>query len=421
MMNKVGLNERQKWFVYISLFYILYQCFPLFSYYVPVTPQAVAILVSVSFAILYPKALWTTPMCWAYVFFLVLLIYSLLGKYIHVNGVDNSTLSAYIRILVEAAWIIPSVLMGSIICISNSRRLIKSISKGTIIIILLSFLYILPLMYLYSDILRDMELVEEMGLPLGMPDYTLMHAYIFLLPGLCLGIKISNGLHRYIYMASVALVYYIIIHTYVTTTINIATVFIIWVLIESRKSRISLVVLIVVIFISLFLYYSDFFLLLINWLLPYFEGTAVEPKLMDFQSSLIAGKMTGGTIIARENLHSISRDSFLYNPIIGGEKVGGHSHVLDILGSMGIVGFIPFFMIIWSTMKLYVAMMNTGFDRRYLYYCFGIAGTLLYLKGIFGSTGWLFMCVIAPSLVIYVSEFFHRSTLSRDVKNSVFR
>ena len=54
-------------------------------------------------------------------------------------------------------------------------------------------------------------------------------------------------------------------------------------------------------------------------------------------------------------------------------------------------------------MKNYTNIINKN-DRIYMYLVFGIAGVYLYHKGIFGSAGWLFMCVIAPSLVKTISN-----------------
>ncbi len=400
------LSKREFFFIIVSYIYILYCVFPLFSYYVPLDVQTICVGTTVLLVSLYPKSLFNKPMFWLFIYLLILLVYTLAGRYIHVNGVSNFTLPASSRILIQGAWVIPSLMIASILCRSKKENLFKIIGIGSLIILLISYIYILPLLSISSNILRDGLFSEsELHRP-GLPDYTLMHSYVLLLPGICLAIKLGRTKWRVIFAIILALTYFIILKTEVSTSIGVSSIFILYVFIIQKKSSNKTIILLSLgLLLFAVVYYSGLLLTIVDSLLPHFQGTAVELKLRDISNSLSSGSMTGETLEVRAERHDLSRNSFLQNPIfgIGTDEVGRHSHVLDILGSMGLFAFIPFFMIIWTTLKMYLPYSNSRISNLMLYSCFIIAGVFLYSKGIFGSTGWLFMCVIAPSLVIAIN------------------
>ena len=134
--------------------------------------------------------------------------------------------------------------------------------------------------------------------------------------------------------------------------------------------------------------------------MPYFDGTAVEDKLLDIHNSLSVGMVVGDTLTGRMDFHAISRNSFFSNPLFGASRVGGHSKFLDVLGSMGLFVFVPYIMILVSSLKSQQRFITSQSARSYLLISFVIACVFLYSKGIFGSPGYLFMLVIVPSLIM---------------------
>ena len=156
----------------------------------------------------------------------------------------------------------------------------------------------------------------------------------------------------------------------------------------------------------LYIYYTGFLLKMIDGLMPFFDGTAVSDKLVDMHNSLIQGRITGSTITTRNNLHDISKVNFISNPIFGGGYAGSHSKILDILGSSGLLVFIPFIMIILHFVKEKANMHKNKYYKVFIYFSMFISFVYLYQKGIFGAEGWLFTFVITPTLIdsVYYSN-----------------
>lgn len=401
-----SLSGREKMFLFVSLSYILFFAFPLFADLTHIQPQFVCMFATILLLFLYPNAFTSKVSRWFFIFISVLIVNALLGRHIHINGLSNDTLPALWRITIEVAWVLPAILMMSILLKLDNANLYKAIGYGSVIILTISFIYILPLLMAYSNILRaaSTEGSLEFTRPLGLPDYTLMHAYVFMLPGLCMYMKKNTGIKKCISFLLVVLFFYVITQTSVSTSIAMGLFIVLFSIIYNENDKHKSVVWgIVAICVFFAAYQMGLVLAFVDWLMPFFEGTAVSFKLQDIHDSIINGALQGGSFEGRADHHEISQMSFLENPIFGGGKAGGHSHVLDTLGTVGLIGFIPFFLTIWFSMKNYTNIINKN-DRIYMYLVFGIAGVYLYHKGIFGSAGWLFMCVIAPSLVKTISN-----------------
>lgn len=401
-----NLTGREKAFLFVSMSYILFFSFPIFADLTHIQPQFMCIFAAVSLLILYPNAITSKTSRWFFVFIAILFVNAILGRYVHINGLSNYTLPVMWRITIEIAWVLPSILMMSILLHLDKPNLYKAIGYGSVIILTISFLYILPLLVTYSNILRAASTENRLDFPrpLGLPDYTLMHAYVFILPGLCMYMKKNTGIKKTVSLILIVLFFYVITQTSVSTSITLGFVIILFSLIYDDCNKQKSVFWGVIAACAFFAAYQmGLVLAFIDWLMPFFEGTAVSFKLQDLHDSMVNGALQGGSFEGRSDHHELSQMSFLEDPIFGGGKAGGHSHILDTLGTVGLVGFIPFFLTVWCVMKNYTDVVIKK-DRIYMYLVFGIAVVYLYHKGIFGSTGWLFMCVIAPSLIKAISD-----------------
>ncbi len=405
MMAASSLSLRQKIFLAFTFLYILFNAIPLFTAYLPITVQIICIVTVIACGLLYPRSLICKPMKWFYIFLMVLIAYAVSGNYFHINGLNNNTMPASSRIIIEAAWIMPSIMIADVLSEHGSMKLLKIVGWGSLILLVLSFIYILPVISMSANMLRELAMSDAPDVPKGLPDYTLMHSYPLMLPGLCLAFRKGNLRNSIFFAATIVLFSFVIMRTAVTTSIGISMAFIFFALLVSKESLNKTVFLLCLCIVLFYVAYeSGLVLAFIEWVMPYFEGTAVMEKLIDIRNSINSGSVTGGTLEVRGDLHDLSKQSFYDNPLFGGDKVGRHSQVLDILGSMGIIGFLPFIMIFISVLKLYITEINDRFDRVFLYSCFGIALVYLYSKGIFGATGWLFTYVMAPCLVVAVAN-----------------
>lgn len=400
-----GLSYREKLFVYVSFFFILFNAFPLFEDLIPIPAQYVCIITTICLALLYPNALLHKAVRYFSLFIVILSVNGILGRYIHINGLANYALPLPWRLLIEIAWILPSLLIMSTLNILNNSKLYKILGYGSVIVITISFLYILPILTNNSNILRAAMHEENLDFakPFGLPNYTLMHAYTFMLPGLCLLAKVNTGKNRIIMIIVIALFYYVITQTAVSTSITLGTLIIIASILYNHNHKDKTIISFLCVgglFVAI--YYSGLILNIIDGIMPFFEGTAVQFKLEDLHDSIVGGVLQGDSFEGREALHNISKDSFFANPIFGGGRAGGHSQMLDILGTVGIIGFIPFFLVIWNSLKSYLRPLSNDLARLYMFVSFTVSFVYIYHKGIFGATGWLFMCVIAPCLIMAI-------------------
>ena len=402
-MQKTGLSKSEKYFLVIALFYVLYIAFPLFSDLVHLATYLPGVIVTFGLAVVFPRTLFSKPVLWTVVYIGLLFLYGISGHPIHVNGVEQS--SPYMhRIFIEVGWMLPSVMIACILCQFNNPKLYRIFSRASLLIIAVSFVYILPTITAYSNILRiAISNNENIDLNLqGFPSYTLMHAYAFVVLPLFWITKNSHTFFKKTFYLALSLVFvYVIFNTYVTTSL-IVCIFcflFIW-LFDPHQAQVSafkftiLGIILIIFFTSSLL--PDFLL----WIRPYFEGTAVIGKIDAITQSITAGKIVGGSLTVRADLHTLSQNNFLLNPFVGVGSAGGHSKIWDILGSMGLVVFIPFIMIIVSIYKLYMRSVQFRDLRIYITAGFIVAFIYLYVKGIFGAAGWLFMFVLSPAMFI---------------------
>lgn len=399
------LSTKDRSFIAITFFYIIYTIFPLFADITGIPIYITAMALVFVLLMMYPKAFMEKPTKWFIAYIGVLVLYTIFGKPIFINGVNNQSLTTIYRITIEVAWILPNITIMNVLLYKNDGRLFKIIGYGSIILLVASFLYLLPLVSTINNVLRSNIHEAESVRPVGLPGYDLMHAYTFMILPLCLLIKNNTGKMKILYLIALLLFAYFVIKTAITTGIVILLVTILFAcFFNVQKIHSSIFIFISIFLIGYLLYQSDFFLNLIDVLMPYFEDTAVSNKLEDLRTSMIQGEVTGGSFIGRMDYHQISKEAFWNNPFLGSNKAGGHSKILDILGAMGIFVFIPYFMILCTSLKKYIFRIKDIELKSYLCFSFILASIYLYTKGIFGSPGYLFMLVIVPSIIFSVNS-----------------
>lgn len=411
MSLRLGVSSKDKWFVIVSFIYILYVIFPLFEDLTHIPVFIPSLLVVAFIGIFYNGIFTNKPVRWLLAYIGLLFVYSLVGMPIHINGVSGE-LPAWWRITIEAAWTIPAVMIASVLYYKNAPRLYKLFGIGSIILITISFVYILPLIIGAKNILREDIQDFSAVRPIGLPDYALMHAYTLLLIPLCFSLKTTAYKSKLLSVALLCLFFYLVTQTAVTTSLFVSvTIFLFSLLYSAEHRGRSVALCIMVVFVLFFLYNYGFFLWLVDSLMPYFNGTAVSFKLQDMHDSMVGGKLQGGSLTGRMDYHQISKDNFWNNPIFGGGFAGGHSKILDILGSMGLLMFIPFAMTIWSCLKQQISQTSSLNARAFIYFSYFSAGIYLYEKGIFSAAGYLTTLVIVPSAIIALDRWNDSSSI----------
>lgn len=403
MSRLLKVYGKDKVFVIVSFIYILYVVFPLFADITNIPVVVPSLLVVFVITVLYGGGIYSKkPVVCVFIYALMLTVYSLTGVYIHINGV-NGTLPAWWRIMIEIGWILPPLLIAVVLWMKNDKGLFKLFGYGALASLVISLIYILPLLISSKNILREAEYIDEAFRPIGLPGYDLMHSYTLVLVPLCYMLRkeFNKKGHLMIYLLILtAFFFYIVIQTAVTTSLIVSCFIFLFMFIYSEKNNTITIVRLVLGLVSLYvLYKSGFFLWLVDALMPIFDGTAVAYKLQDIHDSMVFGSVQGESITGRMSYHQISKDAFFENPIFGIGKAGGHSKILDLLGCMGLLVFIPYFAIIWNTMKMQIRNISTQLAAAFIVCGYLAAAIYLYEKGIFGAPGYLIMIVVVPSII----------------------
>jgi hypothetical protein len=352
---------------------------------------------------LYPQAFANIVFKWFVLYAIVLALYLFFGKSltIGIGSVQDTK-----KIFIEYAFFLPNIAIFSILFFLKDKKLYHNIALGSLVFLTVSLLYVFPLIVSGSNMLRDAVTNEAINhvKVIGVPNYTLMHGYIIVLPAIFYGIKALKNTHKWLVFGISALFVFIIINTYITTSLVVTIALIVFAFMYDVKNKAkSFLFLFLVFFGIIFLHMSGVFLTLFDYLLEYFYGTPVYEKIIGFKHIYESGDVenSGGHITGRMSLHDMSWTAFSENFLIGGNSpVGGHSSMLDRLGGMGLLVFIPFIMIIISQIRMILLVIKNS-EQRVYYYLGIVAGlTLLYQKGLFGQEGWLFLMVILPGLII---------------------
>ena len=396
---------KRRIFCISSIFYIGYVLFPLIASISGVPVQVPSIIVFVLLLFLFPNAFLNKTFFWFLIYMLVLFIYVMCKKplTIGIGSVADTK-----KFIIEAAFILPALSIGLVLYYLKDEKLYRIISRWSISLLYLSFVYILPILLANTNILRmpedkiNQDMVGSLSL---LPSYSLMHAYVFGLPPICYAFKCIHSKWRWGILAMIFLHVYVIVQTYVTTSLSVVIPFLLIVFLYNERYKSFTFLLYAFLLAILYvLYQADFFISLIDFLFPYFQGTPVESKLVDIKASMMVGELQGGTIDVRQNLHDISWNSFFQNPLWGTSIVGRHSSLIDRLGGMGLFAFIPFVMIIISFFQQVVKLINDKLAKYFLFSGIIVIGIFLFMKGLFGFEGWLFLLVFLPTVIIDVEK-----------------
>lgn len=120
-------------------------------------------------------------------------------------------------------------------------------------------------------------------------------------------------------------------------------------------------------------------------------------KVVDFENS-IENDSAEGDIDTRSSLYTTSLQEFIKNPVFGTEnEVGGHSVLLDFMASLGVVGFVPFLLMLLS-LYLWDRRMLPAKVQPYYAYGFLIGVIMLGIKSMNNLEMWFCLFAFLPIL-----------------------
>ena len=256
-----------------------------------------------------------------------------------------------------------------------------------------------------SSVFSDNDMSEVIaGYKMGMSNYYLPHALPVLIPSLVLGIK-NKELEPILRIINILVLLLVLILIFVSNAATPILIAMIILMVSIGTIRVSIKKSIFyLVFVSLIvapmLINDNILVSLIDYICNHInEDSTFYYRLMDIEESIIY-KEAIGDLDARLELYNVSSTGFLGSIVFGSnDAVGGHSAIIDRLATMGLVGFIPYFIFIWQQMKsTYKCIPN----HIKIYYLEGVlAGVAMLLtKNMSNWEMWLMMFVLMPIITI---------------------
>lgn len=147
---------------------------------------------------------------------------------------------------------------------------------------------------------------------------------------------------------------------------------------------------------------------IIDSVAPYTEGTAMETKFNNFSSKAHSGvdDTEEGSVQGRMALTSLTLKVFSEHPILGDPHgyIGGHNYYIDRFALYGIIGVIPFFLMLYFFYKDAFRFLPPKKHSIYKLIFLGFI-VLGILKNISGMEYWLFMFCFYPFILKYSTKF----------------
>lgn len=400
------MRSKEKIFIGVVLFYITCLFFPVITGLLHIPVWFPSIVVSVILLAMYPKVvLRNKTFYWLMLYFLVVFLFIYSGRIVKL---DIGRSSSYGQMIIEYAFLLPNIIICLVLLYLDNYRIVSVLGKSTVMIIIVSFVVLLVL--IGNVDLRVLSVSYENDIEVETPsfiNYTLLHVYVFLIPVVYYCYIKTNGLYKSLFLVLLLLLVYVVYKSSITTCLIIGVVSLLLSISLSSKNIPRTVFFMTVLSTTFIIfYYSGVFVSILKGILPYFEGSAVESKIEDALFLLSTGESTG-SIATRENLHQRSWDGFFSNILIGGGVSGGHSSLIDRLATMGLIGFIPYFMVYFTIFKQWVKHFD-HYGKRYYYLSVVSVVVLLYSKGLFGQQGNLVFMVLMPLFTLFPDTFSQR-------------
>ncbi len=257
----------------------------------------------------------------------------------------------------------------------------------------------------YSDILNYYKM--------GMSNYLLPHGLPVLIPPLILLIKRSKG-YKVVRLSAIALLAFTAILVYLsgsTTALILSIVAFTVFVIGDKKQSINSIPLILALCVLPLLFIGD----IITSIIGFFSNETAEVYAFHLEdmASYSAVQADGNTSL-RMSLYKQALDEFARSPIWGSSSpVSGHSVILDRLGTLGLLGFLPFVGIIFYFYK-YVAKHLGKVERSYFNVSVLLGLGMLLIKGIEDKEVWLMLIIVAP-VILYMTN--HLGTQQRNERS----
>lgn len=341
--------------------------------------------------------------------------YSLVVLLNFVTGDDY--FSSIGNVVLEVVMVFYCILISRYICFKKQKALIKLTTLLTIVIVVITCLLTIRMIMEIPGIVRQIAVMlnrvggEEAVLELywlGICEYVFIHALPILIPPLMFWVL--NLKHKI--MMPVAL-FLLVLFSYFFYMCDIGTPLFVAVFLLAaslmisrtsvKNSRIRVGVML--------LLFAPFFnknimidtLSIVENRIE--ENNLIKKKVTDMRLSIQYGKAEGAAD-DRQAMYDMSIDGFLNSPLWGTndkQYIGGHSALLDRLATLGLLGAIPFVMLLYYHFKFIFDRLPEETKSFYLLSVFAfiimIAG-----KNMNNIYTWLYVSIIAPCFLLFACD-----------------
>lgn len=148
---------------------------------------------------------------------------------------------------------------------------------------------------------------------------------------------------------------------------------------------------------------------LVEMILPYTKGTAMEFKFMNFDSMARTGEVYDevGSVQGRAEHLKMTWNCFTQSPLYGNPDayIGGHNFLVDKLGLFGIIGASLYYYLVYQILKIATILIPSRKRNLYLLICMGFIALGL-LKNMPGIDYWVYIACFYPAII---SFFYYRT------------
>lgn len=339
------------------------------------------------------------------IFLFILMVYIYRGG----DNVNLKNVTSFIIIVVGYA-IIPTVYL-----FYNRYCTSKQISICLLVVLIVATYTMIctaPIAVLQPGLIRETAYNEDLFIKLqqlGVMSYAFPHSVVFVIPALCFGMKYIKSKWIKIFCLIAFIETFVIVYMGEATTPLLLgfIAFFVSVIYNIHKSNIvNITRIVLIVFLILIFMNKSIIVYLLNSIAPLFEGTAFAEKLHELELSIGVGVASGGDLESRQDYMGNTFNAIINNLILGtinSKEIGGHNYLLDILASLGLVGFIPF--VIWL---FYVVRLEYRTLPKYcrFYYVIGITCFLIHAltKNMWSGEFFLYPFLILPCLLYFLGS-----------------
>lgn len=263
----------------------------------------------------------------------------------------------------------------------------------------------------FPDAIRargSMEMMDAEEFLYATPDYAMVYGMALIFPVFLQKIKnAQTKSDRIIYSVFAALVFYIVAVSQFATALLIAVVGTLVFLMFSMSGNTRGTIIIVVAFLAVYVHVTKMDIAILDTLANSIQGTWSE-KLHDISASL-SGSALSGSLSDRGGLYQTSLDTFFESPLFGimantTGSLGGHSTAIDIIGLVGIFGFIPFVLTIIYNFKRVCRTCNFPKNKASIIACNIEFIVLIFTKNIITSLSVFFAFFVMFPLLLKIEN-----------------